>query len=354
MSSPLTPVTTAPVSTPQNRTVIRTFPKAVASMTSIPTREDYKPMLDANADKKRRKDRVGALSDSREDEDALTCRSLGGALGSDRRRGRQTRPSTSNVVNSGGHPKLKIKFGNSIIGQAVESPLEDRGGAIRPPKKRLSSMPNKPSIEELRRDSMRYRRMVMADFNSSDVKKDKTKSKKDRTGREKKRDKKRDKKRSQEGCVQILEEGTTKLIIRLGKNPSSEEGEGAAQPSSEEAQKRVAPPPDNAPTHRDEQESVRVPVDGGANDDQKEPEKPDAAGATSLKNVRSAKVTPIRLKLTRCQEGYELKERGGASDVATGADPKVPASSESVKRDEAPTEPTNCPPAPLSQDCQVR
>lgn len=45
-----------PVAPPPSRSSI-TIPKAVASMTSIPTREDYKALIDANMDKKRKKEK---------------------------------------------------------------------------------------------------------------------------------------------------------------------------------------------------------------------------------------------------------------------------------------------------------
>lgn len=51
---PAAPVT--PAAPPPSRSSI-TIPKAVASMTSIPTREDYKALIDANMDKKRKKEK---------------------------------------------------------------------------------------------------------------------------------------------------------------------------------------------------------------------------------------------------------------------------------------------------------
>lgn len=51
---PAAPIT--PAAPPPSRASI-TIPKAVASMTSIPTREDYKALIDANMDKKRKKEK---------------------------------------------------------------------------------------------------------------------------------------------------------------------------------------------------------------------------------------------------------------------------------------------------------
>lgn len=56
LAAPITPA--AP---PPSRSSI-TIPKAVASMTSIPTREDYKALIDANMDKKRKKEKPVRIS----------------------------------------------------------------------------------------------------------------------------------------------------------------------------------------------------------------------------------------------------------------------------------------------------
>lgn len=302
-----------------NRTVI-TIPKAVASMTSIPTREDYKAVVDANMEKKRRKERGGGASGGSSfldvvagEEESSSDRKRGLVIGtvSDRRRGRQTRPTATTVTNSG-PPKLKIKIGNSIIGGQEMGNAQDDRSRIRPPKKRLSSIPSTPSMEELRRESMKFRKMIMAGFDNDE----KTKNKRDKNGKRKKRQSSK-----KEARVQILEGGaaTPKLIIRLGKpgvNSSAANdvpnnallvsgGDGDSgqqqQLSSDSKDSRVGPPP---PEPAKEETGV---YSMESNVDEKQPTDQNA-GVIALKNIRSAKVTPIRLKLTRCQEGYELKD----------------------------------------------
>ena len=127
--------------------------------------------------------------------------------------------------------------------------------------------------------------------------------------------------------MQILEGGaaTPKLIIRLGKaagaNSSAtsdapnnapaadNEDDNQQQASSDNKDNRVGPPP---PEPAKEETGVYS-MEGGI--DEKQPTDPNV-GATAPRNIRSAKVTPIRLKLTRCQEGYELKDPVVASSAS--------------------------------------
>ncbi|KAI4503528.1 hypothetical protein M0802_000931 [Mischocyttarus mexicanus] len=460
--------TSAPIILPPvNRTVI-TIPKAVASMTSIPTREDYKAVVDANMEKKRRKER-GSFLDT-VDEEGVSDRRRGGGNGGgmifggnvDRgRRGRQAKPSvttmssslsgsasgaaaaaaiaatgttgatatgglvipstaatvaatatataataTTITTNNTGPPKLKIKIGNSIIGQEMGNVQQDDRTRIRPPKKRLSSIPTTPSIEELRRESMKFRRMIMAGFDNDDEK-SKGKSKKDRNGKRKRRQSSK-----KEARVEILDGGaaTPKLIIRLGKSSSTSNNSssinefrepsndissfltgggsgGAGDSRNADYDARIGVPPAVAEPSKEER---TYPMDSVIDD--KQPTDSNTS-ATALRNVRSAKVTPIRLKLTRCQEGYELKDpvasSSSSSSSATSDDNALvnslslpPSSSssssseltcsdtrtgklsdkQSSKEDDIPLMSQNAthnssgcpPPAPLPQGCQVR
>lgn len=100
------------------------------------------------------------------------------------------------------------------------------------------------------------------------------------------------------------------MIIRLGRGNDSpdelpilltdeeEEEEEERHPTDS----RVGPPPPEPVKDEPIYPSVT------ANIEEKQPTDPDTGGSAP-RNVRSAKVTPIRLKLTRCQEGYELKAR---------------------------------------------
>ncbi|XP_047345699.1 PHD finger protein rhinoceros [Vespa velutina] len=449
--------TSAPITLPPvNRTVI-TIPKAVASMTSIPTREDYKAVVDANMEKKRRKER-GSFFDVTDEEGISDRRRSGGSGGGmifggnvDRgRRGRQAKPSVTtmstssstasgaaaaaaavvaaaatattgatatgviaptaatvavsatataatattvpNNTNNTGPPKLKIKIGNSIIGQEMGNVQQDDRTRIRPPKKRLSSIPSTPSIEELRRESMKFRRMIMAGFDNDDEK-TKVKSKKDKNGKRKRRQSSK-----KEARVQILEGGaaTPKLIIRLGKSSSNSSTNELREPSNDvssfltagidvaeqarmesknaDYDARIGPPPVEP-----SKEELAYPMDSVIDD--KKPTDSNTS-ATALRNVRSAKVTPIRLKLTRCQEGYELKDPVASSSSSASDDSalvnslSLPSSEElpcsdtrsgklsdkkSSKEDDIPLlsqsathNSSGCPPAPLPQGCQVR
>ncbi|XP_043492959.1 PHD finger protein rhinoceros [Polistes fuscatus] len=451
--------TSAPIILPPvNRTVI-TIPKAVASMTSIPTREDYKAVVDANMEKKRRKER-GSFLDA-VDEEGVSDRRRGGGSGAggmifggnvDRgRRGRQAKPSvttmsslsgsasgaaaaaavaatgstagatatgviaptaatvaatatataataTTVTTNNTGPPKLKIKIGNSIIGQEMGNVQQDDRTRIRPPKKRLSSIPTTPSIEELRRESMKFRRMIMAGFDNDE--KAKGKSKKDRNGKRKRRQSSK-----KEARVQILEgcASTPKLIIRIGKGTSNSSSNEFREPSNDissfltggidvaergggggrsgdsknaEYDARIGVPPAEP-----SKEEHTYPM--GSVIDDKQPTDSNTS-ATALRNVRSAKVTPIRLKLTRCQEGYELKDPVASSSSSASDDSalvnsslslttsseltcndsrsgKISDNKQSSKEDDIPLLSQNathnssgCPPAPLPQGCQVR
>lgn len=375
-------VASAPIATPPvSRTGI-TIPKAVTSMTSIPTREDYKAVVDANMEKKRRKERGGFLDQPDDDPERRRSSVQSGAV--DRRRGRQTRPSTAFSPNSG-PPKLKIKIGNSIIGPDPTNLQDDN--RIRPPKKRLSNIPSKPSMEDLKRESMKYRRLVMADFHSEEQ--PKVKSKKDKNGKRKKRQNKKD-------CrVQIVDDGSVappKLIIRLGKSSKTTTTSTTTTTINDESElkhdelqascsdnTRVEPPPPLESTN--EETTYHPPLDAQSNEKQLLSTDP-GAGPATIGNVRSAKVTPIRLKLTRCQEGYELKAPAASSankdtvtipsetgttttttTIATETNSELPTTNvqdtteKSSKEDDIPhvtLTTSGCPPAPLPQGCQVR
>lgn len=277
-------VPAAPAAPPVSRTVI-TIPKAVASMTSIPTRDDYRDYRTGleEAESKTRKEskaRPGALSrelrqlDLTVDEEGMPERRRSiGSTGSNesKRRGRPL----------GKPPKLKIKIGGNSVVSGPQR-LDDKKDRIRPPKKRLATIAQ-PSVEDLKRESMKFRKMVMADFGEE------KKKKKDKSSKHKKR------KGSE---VQIVSnEGTnpTKLIIRF--NRKSEEVKGGAASNG---------------------------------------------GASALRQVRPNKVSPIKLKLARCQQGsgYVMKTD---EDAVTPSPPPAPP----------PQQPHDAP-APLSKDCEVR
>ena len=346
---------TAPTTVPPvNRTVI-TIPKAVASMTSIPTREDYKAVVDANMEKKRRKEKAFSSSQSvprelrhldlpleQDDVCPPERRRSVGSTGSNasstqqpdittppiKRRGR---PPKSVVPASGPilvlAPKLKIKIGNSIIGAPeAESNIEEKKLRIRPPKKRLTSV-QMPTVEELKRESMKFRRMIMADFDEAEKKQSKVVSGKRRKQRQFD---------SSQHEVQIItadeKVSAPKLIIRFNKRSTNSinnsgansvggRGSTPVPQLSDSIESRVgicglvntrADPSVPPSSESENQPSTMSSVSANSNSGG------DAKGSEPL-NVRTSKVTPIRLKLARCQEGYVMKTQPSQDTAASGS-----------------------------------
>lgn len=184
------------------------IPKAVDSMSSIPTKEDYK---DYNmTDMKKRKKVSGLQRELRqltgvvEDDTIERRRSIGAA--SDKSSNAST--SGRNRLNRSGPvigqtPKLKIKIGSNII-EPTGMPSEELRQLDRPPKKRLDNMVGY-SFEDLRRDSLKFGMQVYADYD----KKEKVKEK--GLDKEKKK-KKKDKKRK----VEVIE-NNQKFVLKIKK-----------------------------------------------------------------------------------------------------------------------------------------
>lgn len=228
--------TNHPIVPPPNRNVI-TIPKAVASMTTIPTKEDYKAVVDANMEKKRTK--YGF-----DDPKSNYINNI--------RKGETTTP------------KLKIKIGGD---QPMVTTMEEKR-SLRPPKKRICDTQNDetnhliaPTMEQLRRDSMRFRRKVFARFEedalsstSIHVSSTTTKTKKKRKSSPSVSRKKKPRSNKELSQIQVIEakESTPKLIIRFSK----------AAPDEAEVSAVSEPPP---------------------------------------------KASPIKLKISRCKEGYVMK-----------------------------------------------
>lgn len=320
--------TLTPTVPPISRTII-TIPKAVASMTTIPTKEDYRDYrsgVDEMYESKHRKEskaRSGGLSrelkhlDLSLDDDSTERRrsaanfshSLDSAL---KRRGRPPRPQTT--------PKLKIKIsGNSIVGGTTKvDDKKDRSS--RPPKKRLAATITMPSVEDLKRESMKFRKRVIADFG------EKRRKRKDKSERRKK------KKRKQE--VQIISNestNSTKLIIRFGKKTANHNS-------------------DNKRTSLENNVKVSAEVE---NDRVKETisDTNSCEGPSALRLVRATKITPIKLKISRCQEGsgYVMKTDQSVEDeVAKEESPRPPLALKIADIAHTPA------PLPLNKDCEVR
>ncbi|CAH0401859.1 unnamed protein product [Chilo suppressalis] len=327
---------------PLPRAVI-TIPKAVASMTSIPTREDYK-FCDAPVDKKKRKTASGlsrelrhlevSMNDDADPSDDVKLSNFASNVNqSFKRRGRvSTKPNRPNTT-SPLAPKLKIKIGSNIVQQVNDEPS---GFQFRPPKKRLTSMP-KPSLEDLRRESMKYRRKVMADFEETE------KPKKHKPSKSEKRKKKKDKKAEKLQVVNSESESATKLIIKI-KRTKEEGGEGASAgesgtpeprggnvvgakagsaaavgrgPSGCVAAAAAAPEPTVDPFEYDPTAPDPLAIDP-----------PSYSESSAMRKIRTAKVTPIRLKLARSSQGsgYVMKEAGAQGGQGGTPEPPPPAS----------------------------
>lgn len=339
----------APV-TSFSRNVI-TIPKAVASMTSIPTREDYKAVVDANMEKKRRKISGGLSRELRHldcsQNDLDTQDNLNKAFTpsqlalSYKRRGRVPKPTTNSVSVMPSAPKLKIKFGSCVTSEqtaSTEDPAFD--SQFKPPKKRLMSMP-RPSVEDLKRESMKYRRKVMADFEEGE------KEKKKRIKSEK-RKKKKEKWGSEMRVIDKQLESSTKLIIRLSRkkgensntNLSGDEGT-SGQFSDQPAEYVPNPPlPSEDPYDYDPTAPDPLAIDSPAPTE-------NSLFASGGAKVNSSKVSPIRLKLSRDRDGpnYVMKDCPGAvTEESSNIDLVGPSNSD----------PLSCPSIPHNKHCEVR
>lgn len=318
------------VPSPLTRAVI-TIPKAVASMTSIPTREDYK-ISETPIEKKKRKTTSGLSRelrhlevsmnddvDPRDDIKLSTIASVAPPV--HKRRGRTSTKTNRTSATSPVAPKLKIKLGANTVQQVpatVTAPPEEPAGAanFRPPKKRIIA--NKPSLEDLRRESMKYRRMVMADF-EEDEKTTKTKAKGEKS---EKRKKKKDKKSEKLQVVNNESDSATKLIIKIKRTKEEESMSGAeggastsARSGAGAAQSAAVAEPAIDPFEYDPSAPDPLAIDP-----------PSYGESTSaMRKVRTDKVTPIRLKLARSSEGsgYVMKD-AGANEGGADARPGLP------------------------------
>nr|XP_023014025.1 PHD finger protein rhinoceros [Leptinotarsa decemlineata] len=346
-----------PAAQPINRTII-TIPKAVASMTSIPTKDDYRDyrtepddFIESKHHRKESKAKPGSLSrelrqlELAPDSDIhLERRRSVGSAGSDnsgllasfdssllnKRRGRPPRPSQIQVA-----PKLKIKIGNntnsSIISESGTDDIKDR---IRPPKKRLAATLIKPSLEDLKKESMKFRKKVRKDLKIKHKKKDKSEKRK---------------KKKLKPDIQIITkqgENPTRLIIRFGKKSDS----------------------DNDKRTRGEISTSLV-IKNDSKPEVKEcaKEAPLSVASNSHKQFDSVqddqpppKLTPIRLKLSRCQEGsgYMMKpaipstEREKEVQSVEPGQPPPHHHPPPISLPEAVQHPPSS--VPMNKDCEVR
>lgn len=202
------------------------IPKAVDSMSSIPTKDDYKDYTALDIKKRKvppnrelRQLDVPSYDETMPERRGSVCSNASNTSSSNAGETTKRKTRTKQAVMT--TPKLKIKLGPDVF---EPSGIGESSGSARPPKKRLSNI-GIPSYEELRRDSMNFRKQVEKTFdNDSEVKPKKNKDKdKEKVKREKgakhkkKKEKEKDKEKKPE--VQIVSNDTnpSKLIIRFAK-----------------------------------------------------------------------------------------------------------------------------------------
>lgn len=168
-----------------------------------------------------------------------------------------------------------------------------------------------PSVEELKRESMKYRRQIMANFDESDKKSTKTKSKK---------------KKKKNKDVQVIEQSygaAPKLIIKFGKPGEASETltvDPTPRTQHESDGRTEAPPPPPSFNILDEMDPLAIdplqpclaPPDPLPPSDLSVVTVEPGTDVSALKKVRTSETTPIRLKLSRCEEGYVMAGRNEA------------------------------------------
>ncbi len=357
------------------------LPKAVASMTTIPTKEDYRAVLDAAyiEKKKRGKDKSSSSSSFAFDPaDISNNNNVGHGFGHNNNNttthnnnsSKGKSPDKSALVQSGGdnnqesvplhdnhstkrksrsssssvsHPKLKIKIGDGTVpivvnnsGCSSSAAEEQKNLRLRPPKKRIcdqnDTQPSSATVD-FKRECMKYRQKIRSEFNENGDKCD---------------DEMDDSDAGDERVVSSREEGSRRKRKKLSTTGSSRSGkrkkkqrsrddddddrlspkaevvrviEGAGGvpkkliikfrgPSEETRSSRSSPPPSRPPP---------LPTFT------KPPKSSKRNLNHELDSVRTTKITPIRLKLSRSQKGYvsqpscveEEPRSGDRADVAS-------------------------------------
>lgn len=326
---------------PQNTQYNRGIPKAVDSLQL--SKEEYKEYAAVDP-KKRKRMPMGMTRELRQLE--LPSYDVDGMDAADetikrRMRGGKDDPSF------GMAPKLKIKFqammsqgefaaamsfdgtagGDSTVesipmagcGPSGGSSSLPTGMSARPPKKRLSNA-YVPSFEDLKRDSMNFRKLVMADFDDKKVKKEK-KSKKVKvpkdggavaTGdgvsskKDEKRKKKKEKKREKLEVLNADPSAGSKLIIRIGKSRPEKKAE---EPTTASTTAGTAVPTEATAESNNNNVGEAAVVENN-----------DGSSVAVTAAAVSKGITPIRLKIARNSLGYVMAEKG-EKNVATASPP---------------------------------
>ncbi|KAK3872895.1 hypothetical protein Pcinc_022057 [Petrolisthes cinctipes] len=295
------PISSAPNPTPHIRTGI-TIPKAIASMTSIPTREDYKMYTqDDSASGSRRKRPTRELRHLNvwaiKDEAGKRNSEATDSSDPSRKRARSAKDTKSSdekdVWSAKPPPKLRISL--SKKGSEVTTvPPDNTGKQPRPPKKRLAE--ENPMVK-IKSDSMKFREQIMADFDRPGKKgMDREKKNKKRrvysgegggSGSEAKEGDSGDK-----HDIKVIAGDSTnapKLVIRIGKGKSDNIGlgGGTGNGSGGSSSKVGSDDPESlTPSLK-----IRLSLPKPDSDSSKE------------ESTATAKV-PLKLKLSRRPDGY--------------------------------------------------
>lgn len=127
-------------------------------------------------------------------------------------------------------PKLKIKIGSDIM---------ETSGSDLPPKKRHIAAP--PSYQDLKRESMDFRKKMMDEF--SEQKSKEHRSKEEKREKKEKKKKKKEKKRSVEILTSAVAKGApVKLILKIGNKSVSTVSSASAENSNSSELSKLAPP----------------------------------------------------------------------------------------------------------------
>lgn len=203
---------------PPVRNIIK-MPKAVASVTSVPTRADYQSQLEANMERKRR----------REGKDPIDPRDKKG------KKGKKKAEEEPYV------PKSKISPDEFNSNDDLENKNEgNRRTRGKPPKKCLADSPERDPLdtvlEDSKSESMKYAEQILRDFDKGDH------PKKDREMRKKDKKKRRRETELDDEPIQPSTK-TPRIVIKFSKDKSGSNGSNPPKNITKENNGLTKPPP---------------------------------------------------------------------------------------------------------------
>ncbi|XP_071550339.1 uncharacterized protein rno isoform X2 [Panulirus ornatus] len=334
------PINNAPNPQPHVRTGI-TIPKAVASMISIPTREDYKmytqdepPSTTGGGGRRKRPPRelrhlnVWTIREESGKRNSETAE-ISDASRKRPRGAKDSKNLEEKDVSSVKPPKLRIslgKKGSEVT--TVTTDTKELAGKQRPPKKRLAE--ENPMVK-IRSDSMKFREQIMADFDKPGKKGGLKGSDRDKKAKKRKvhsgelgYGSSTEKDSTDKHDIKVITGDSTnapKLVIRFGKGKSENSNnnrntKGESNDSGSSKEERV-----DSDTVMPHSLKIRLSLP-----------KPDS---DSNKEESSVPKEPLRLKLSRRSDGYVAsntprKPQSDVQDQGPGPpDPKPPDPPES-------------------------